>query len=182
MPPHDPRSDSELVAAVNAGDDDAFEALYHRYRDWVYRLAYRFTRNEADALDVLQETFAYLVGKFPGFRLTAQLTTLLYRVVRSQAVNRRRKRRPAEWTEAAFDLAVAPDRPDGPSSQADLAAVFRILPPAQREVLLMRFVDGLALAEIAEALAVPLGTVKSRMHHALATLRKDERTLRYFET
>ena len=60
------------------------------------------------------------------------------------------------------------------------AKVLAGLPEAHREVLLMRFVDGMSLAEIAEALSVPDGTVKSRLHNAAAALRKDERTVRYF--
>ena len=55
------------------------------------------------------------------------------------------------------------------------------LTPSQREVLLLRFVDGLALHEIAEASGIPLGTVKSRLHYALAVLRCDERTRKYFD-
>jgi RNA polymerase sigma-70 factor (ECF subfamily) len=51
----------------------------------------------------------------------------------------------------------------------------------QREVVLMRFVDAMSLAEIAEALEIPLGTVKSRLHKALASLRQDPRTRQYFE-
>jgi DNA-directed RNA polymerase specialized sigma24 family protein len=49
-------SDEELIAAANNGEPEAFETLYYRYRDWVYRLAGRFTFTDADALDVLQET------------------------------------------------------------------------------------------------------------------------------
>jgi RNA polymerase sigma-70 factor (ECF subfamily) len=63
----DQRTDQQLITAINAGDDHAFEALYYRYRDWVVRLAQRFTGNPDDVLDVLQETFAYLSRKFPGF-------------------------------------------------------------------------------------------------------------------
>jgi len=55
------------------------------------------------------------------------------------------------------------------------------LPPAQREVLLLRFVDGLSLQEIADALEIPLGTVKSRLHHALETLRQDERAKQFYQ-
>ena len=58
-------SDQELIELANKGDPNAFETLYYRYRDWVYRLAWRFTGNQQDALDVLQETFTYLLGKFP---------------------------------------------------------------------------------------------------------------------
>src|SRR6266550_7884842 len=88
----DPRSDSELIAALNSGDLSAFDALYHRYRDWVVRLAARFSGNDADALDVLQEAFSYLLRKFPGFRLTSAMTTFLYPVVKHLALATRRKR------------------------------------------------------------------------------------------
>ena len=56
--PHAASTDRTLVEAMNAGDEAAFAQLYSRHRDWVVRLAYRFTRNEQDALDVLQEVFA----------------------------------------------------------------------------------------------------------------------------
>ena len=65
-------SDQELIELVNEGDADAFEVLYRRYRDWVYHLAWRFTGSRQDALDVLQETFTYLLGKFPGLVLPPQ--------------------------------------------------------------------------------------------------------------
>src|SRR4030065_871281 len=88
------QSDQELIKLANKGDPDAFEALYHRYRDWVYRLAWRYTGNRSDALDVLQETFTYLLGKFPGFELTAAMTTFLYPVVKHISLaGRRRSRR-----------------------------------------------------------------------------------------
>src|SRR4051812_44311954 len=91
-PPDDPRSDLDLVAALNAGDASAFDALYYRYRDRVTRLALRFTNHDADALDVTQETFTYLYRKFPGFRLTASMTTFLFPVVRNLSLAARRKR------------------------------------------------------------------------------------------
>ncbi len=76
--PNDNRTDEQLIEAINGGDAGAFEVLYFRHRDWVMRLAMRFTGHHDDALDVLQETFSYLVRKFPGFRLTASITTFLY--------------------------------------------------------------------------------------------------------
>ena len=88
----DPRDDAGLVEAINRGDATAFEALYYRYRDWVVRLARRITGNDADALDVLQETFAYLLGKFPGLRLTARMTTFLYPAVKHLSLVARSKR------------------------------------------------------------------------------------------
>ena len=183
-PPHspDPRSDVELVRALNAGDSSAFDGLYYRHRDWVVRLAQRFTGNGEDALDVMQETFSYVFRKFPGFVLTASMTTFLYPVVKNLSIAARRKRtRTAQLPEG--DVRPDPAAPQGvdyDKQREELTAVLAGLPEGQREVLLMRFVDGMSLLEIAEALGVPEGTVKSRLHNAAAALRKDERTVRYF--
>ncbi len=175
-------SDHELVAALNQGDAAAFEVLYFRYRDWVAGLAFRLT-GEADIVpDVVQETFLYVLRKFPGFRLTAHFKTFLYPAVRNLAIAARQKgqryRCSAEelrhFEETAAAVAGAP-------LLSDLRAVLANLPEEQREVILLRFVDDLSLADIAEAVAIPLGTVKSRLHNALATLREDERTRNFFE-
>ena len=172
------RSDEELVASANAGDADAFEELYYRYRDWVYRLARRFTGDRNDALDVLQEVFGYLLGKFPGFELTASMTTFLYPVVKHTAYTVRRKNRRFESDEDG--MTEIPAGKVRETSRAELAEVLVSLADEQREVLLMRFVDDMSLKEIAAALKIPLGTVKSRLHHALKKLREDKRTKDYF--
>jgi RNA polymerase sigma-70 factor (ECF subfamily) len=181
-PRPDPRSDAELVRALNAGEPSAFDGLYFRYRDWVVRLARRFTGNDDDALDVLQETFSYVFRKFPGFVLTASMTTFLYPVVKNLSIAARRKRtRQAQMPEEdTRHDPPAPDEIDYARQREELSEVLAGLPEGQREVLLMRFVDGMSLAEIAGALGVPEGTVKSRLHNAIAALRKDERTVRYF--
>jgi len=168
--------DEELIGRINEGDAEAFEVLYHRYRDWVHRLAWRFTGNQADALDVLQETFTYLLKKSPDLRLTASMTTFLYPVVKHLSLNTRRKR-PANIDEEVLGAIPAPPAPD--SSRGELAAALAALSDEHREVVLMRFVDDMSLDEIAAALAVPPGTVKSRLHRALETLRTDPRTREY---
>jgi len=178
----DKRSDAELVAAANAGDARAFAALYHRHRDWVLRLACRFTGDRDAALDVLQDAFLYLLRKFPGFRLTARLTTFLYPTVKHLALARRRQQRAQLLQdEDAAELAAPGDDATSSHAESPLAAVLTGLPPAQREVVLMRFVDDLSLAEIAVILGIPVGTVKSRLHHALGALRDDPRTRHYFD-
>ena len=173
-----PPSDKELIDAMNRGEADGFEELYHRYRDWVVRLAYRFTGNHDDALDVLQETFAYLLRKFPGFRLTASMTTFLYPAVKNLSIAARRKSdRYASNSDALWDVPA----PEQGTPGGELAAVLSVLPEIQREVLVMRFVDGMSLSEIADALTIPVGTVKSRLHNALKVLKNDKRTLQYFQ-
>ena len=149
------------------------EALYFRYREYVYTLAVSFCRNEADALDVMQETFFYLFRKFPGFELTAQMRTFLYPAVRNLSIARIKKHRRAvplgdEQEELADGVPAAPDG----EPLAEFSAVLSRLSEEQRSVVVLRFVEDMELAEIAETLEIPLGTVKSRLHHAMANLRE----------
>ncbi len=182
-PPNPPerRRDELLILAINGGEHGAFESLYRRHRDWVLRVALRFCPDRHAALDVLQETFLYLVRKLPTLKLTGKLTTFLYPAVKNLAIEADRKRRraasatpPAETPVESLHLSD--------DARAGLAAAVAALPDPQREVLLMRIVDGMSLAEIALALAVPEGTVKSRLHYALSALRDDPRTGHYYGT
>ncbi len=178
----DGRSDPALIDAINAGDTHAFEVLYRRYRDWVISLAYRFTGDREASLDVMQETFTYFLSKVPGFRLTSRFKTFLYPVIRHTALAHRRK--------AGRESSSPPEVPSEPAGDAPSEAVeasreeiremMASLPESQREVLLLRFVDGLSLEEIGQAMEIPLGTVKSRLHHGLRTLREDPRTRNFF--
>jgi RNA polymerase sigma-70 factor, ECF subfamily len=175
-------SDRELITAINGGDAAAFEILYFRYRDWVTGLAFRFTGDSDAALDVLQETFLYVLRKFPGFRLTANFKTFLYPAVRNLSIAARRKAERYQASEEALQqLENAPAPISSDLASADLGTVLAALPEERREVVLLRFVDGLSLNEISEAMAIPLGTVKSRLHNALQALRQDERTRAFFE-
>jgi len=173
-------SDQELIELINNGDADAFEVLYKRYRDWVFNLAWRFTGSQQDALDVLQDTFIYLLGKFPGFSLTASMTTFLYPVVKHISLTVRSKNSRSTSDEDILSEITAPTLKENHSSRSELIDVLAVLPDEQREVLLMRFVDDMSLQEIATALNIPVGTVKSRLHHALQKLRDDRRTKDYF--
>lgn len=168
----DERSDVELLALAQAGDVAAFESLYLRHRDFVYRVAVRFAGNHAAAMDVSQEAFAYLLRKLPGLRLSGRLSTYLYPVVKHIALAGRRRsllgRRKIE--ERAFMLGST-SGPGNPGESGLLDAV-DALPEPQREVLVMRIVDGMSVEEVAAALGVPAGTVKSRLFHALAALRE----------
>lgn len=182
VPPSDSRTDAELIAAVDAGDEAAFSALYERYADWTLRVAFRFLRQREDALDVVQETFLYLLGRFPGFRLTARLTTYLYSVIRSLAITKLRRRRPATGGAGEDPLAAAAVDDAGLFAWAvddDLAVLLAPLTDAQREIVLMRFVDDLSPDEIAEALKIPVGTAKSRLHGAVERLRASPAVRRY---
>ena len=183
MAPHpsadDPRTDAALAAQAGAGDVASFEALYRRHRDWVAGLAFRFTGDRDAALDVMQETFLYLLRKLPTLRLEARLSTFLYPVVKHLARDARVKaKRAAEGNEELAKRTA--ERSGTENSLGGLETAVAGLSEEHRETLLMRFVDGMTLAEIAQALEIPLGTVKSRLHAAVTALRSDPRTREYF--
>ncbi|MFO7654137.1 MAG: RNA polymerase sigma factor [Candidatus Krumholzibacteriia bacterium] len=175
------------MRAIDGGDVAAFETLYLRYRGWTVRVARHFTGDDDLALDVLQETFSYLLSRFPGFELRARLTTFLYPAVRNLALRARERARRARGDTPLDDVArsTANGRPSPEASAElsarDLRAVLDGLPEGQREALLLRYVDGLSLEETAQALGVPVGTVKSRLHGALARLRADPAVRQYFD-
>ena len=171
-------SDPELVELCNDGSRSeavkAFETLYQRHRDYVTRVSLRFCYDREIAADVLQETFIYLLEKFPptgkGLVLSAQLRSLLYPVARNLTLSAIRRRRRDDPT-----TGVEPDRLPDPRSvnpqYENLARMVANLSPRHREVILLRFVDDMRLKEIAEALDIPAGTVKSRLHNAIRELR-----------
>ena len=173
--------DAELVAAINQGDHAAFEMLYRRHRDWAVNLAFRFTGDEALALDVMQETFLYLLRKFPGFELRASLRTFLYPAVRNLSIAARRKAVRCQADSGEDDvLSTIPAPAVAAGAGEVLAIVLGGLSEDHREALLLRFVDGLSLEEISSATGAPLGTVKSRLHNALKLLRESPHTRELF--
>jgi RNA polymerase sigma-70 factor (ECF subfamily) len=165
-------TDDALIAQARDGDEQAFASLYRRHRDWVIRIAWRITGSRDDALDVLQDAFTYLFRKVadPTFALSTTLRGFLYPTVRHLALDRRRRRSDVDVDDLADVLPAPPDPTTGTAHA--LRTALSTLPPAQREVVVRRFADDLSLQQIAEASGVPLGTVKSRLHHALAAIRR----------
>ena len=176
----DSATDLELIAAMNTGDEVAFEVLYYRYRDWVATLARRFTGSDSLANDVLQETFLYFLKKFPGFVLTSQLKTFLYPVVKNHSltvIGKVAKFQSGIEGQNVLDRLVAPA--SAACTTDDFNVMLAGLSEEHKEMLMLRFVDGLSMAEIASATGIPLGTAKSRLHHALSCLREAPNTREY---
>ena len=162
-------TDHDLIAAARAGDHAAFERLYRRHRDWAVAVALRFCGNREDALDAAQEAFLYVLRKLPKLTLTARFTTFLYPALKHLALDRRRKAR----RHPPLDGAAEPTHL--PAFGAGIEDLLEGLSALQREILGLRFTDGLDLNAIAEALGIPLGTVKSRLHNALKALKEKHR-------
>ena len=178
--------DAELVDLCNTGDRSdavaAFETLYARHKDYVLRVAFRYVGDADLALDVLQETFSYILKKCPppgeGLVLKAQLQTLLYVVAKNNALSILRK---ASKSDAGGE--IDPDELPAPGyrDSGDLAKLLQGLTPGQREIITLRFVDDQPLKDVAETLEIPLGTVKSRLHKAIQAMRKLPNVRDFFE-
>ena len=177
----EPTPDADLVEAIGRGDVSAFDELYARYRDWVFRLAYRFTGDERNAEDVLHAAFAHLLEKSPRLPLYLRLTTFLYPAVKRLSLSMLRDRGRTTVVDAILERLFSAKTTPEQSAQAELASGVALLPQEQRETLLMHSVDGMSLEEIGEALGIPEGTAESRLRKAIAALRGDPHARAYFE-
>ena len=164
--------DVELLDLMRRGDASAFGIFYARHRGWIVALARAFTGNHDDALDVLQETFVYILRKLPTLELRARARTFLYPVVKHLALDGKRRSRRQSSLEASHDLPAKTEPVADNLLETDVGSLLRQLPEDQVEVVWLRFVDGLDLKSIAGLLGIPLGTVKSRLHAALEALRE----------
>ena len=177
-------TEKELVRAAQRGDDSAFEELVRTYEKRVYHLALRMCGNVDDAYEVAQEAFLSAWKGMRFFRGDSSFSTWLYRLTSNAAIDfLRRQRRQGGSDGVSLDdedmfLEVADPAPS-PHQQAErlelrdaLARGLGALSPEHRQVLLLRELQGLTYEEIAAALELDLGTVKSRIARAREKLRK----------
>lgn len=175
-------TEQELVLAARRGDDSAFEELVRAYEKKVYHLALRMCLDQEDAFEIAQEAFLSAWRGLKFFRGDSSFSTWLYRLTSNAAIDYlRRKRRQGEGP-SLDDEETFIDPPDpGPSPQRRaenrelreaLDRGLRELSPEHRQVLLLRELQGLSYEEIAGALDLDLGTVKSRIARARDKLRK----------
>jgi RNA polymerase sigma-70 factor (ECF subfamily) len=177
--PPEGSSDSELVREAQRGSHAAFEVLVRRYSERAFRAAYRVLRDAEHAHDVVQEAFIKAYRGLRSFEQRSAFYTWLYRIVVNLALDRRRRERPGEqvpWDDEAgrqADLRAVVREPPSPETGSRRAEILRLvdegirrLPDGQREVLLLREVEGLSYEEIAATMKISKGTVMSRLHYA----------------
>jgi RNA polymerase sigma-70 factor (ECF subfamily) len=179
-------SDADLVTAAQQGDRIALGRLLERHQAKVYRFGMRMCRGEEDAKDVLQETLIAAARTLPDFRGASSLSTWLYTIARSFCIKQRRRSKFApesvesldagEGSKAALQLpdpGRTPDEAlDGRRLEAALDDAIGALEPKYREVLVLRDVEGLSAAEVAEVLDLSVEAVKSRLHRARVAVRE----------
>ena len=174
----DRRTDRELVYAARDGDMLAFDALFYRYRDGIFRLGLAITKDPSAAEEIAVDTFTRAHRALARLEPEGSLRPWLYRVAVNLAYNRRPRKNvvisPLE--DSANDALQSEER--YPAVIAEQAEVRRIvlaavdtLTPKHRIVVVLHYMNGLNLAEIAHVVDCPLGTVKSRLHYALRRLR-----------
>ena len=180
--------DADLVEALHRQETGAVEALIARYGDRAYRLAMRITGNRPDAEEVVQEAILSVVRKIDTFRGESAFGSWLYRIVSNAAYGCRRAQAsmeiPLEEVLPAFEehgrhaglLRDWSSSVDDPAVQKQLRDVLTSaideLPPHYRAAIVLRDVEGLSTADVADALGVTVPTAKSRAHRARLLLRE----------
>jgi RNA polymerase sigma-70 factor, ECF subfamily len=175
MPGDETSSDEELAPRFLSGDENAARILIKRYQRPLFGLLYRLTGNAADAEELFQEALYRALRAGATYDARRRFKPWLYAI----AVNLARDRAQRSSHRATPELRAAEDLPDGDPrehetewiARADVVRALAELPPSHRDVVVLRYFEGLEEAEIAEAAGIPRGTVKSRLHHALRKMK-----------
>jgi RNA polymerase sigma-70 factor (ECF subfamily) len=186
-----PPSDEELIRRARGGDRDAFGMLVERHQDRIYNAVLRIVGNTAAAEDVTQKVFVNAFLRIREFTGGSLFTTWLYRIAHNEAISNLRyegRRRAVSLDRTSSDE-EEPSLPEPPDMNADPAAAaerqedvemlhraLARLDPEDRSILVLREMEGLSYEEIASAMSIPIGTVRSRLYRAREALRKSLRS------
>jgi len=184
--------DEDLVRIAQTGDTRAFDELVRRYQDKVYRLSFKILRHEDDAAEALQDAFLSAFRGIKNFKVESTFSTWLYRIATNAALMKYRKRRDGhislEQSQSGDDEAETLQLPDLTTQplkdllDAETREVMEEgvskLPDELRTVFVLRDVEELSNAEVAQILDLTVAAVKSRLHRSRILLR--DRLNRYF--
>lgn len=175
---HTAADDSALMLRYQAGDVTAFETLYRRHKDPIYRYLLRLCRHQDTAEDLYQDVWGKIIKARASYRPTAKFTTFLYRVAHNCFIDhvRRNKRHEA-------DVELLPETISHPGEAPDVSTELSMarerlrtalldLPEEQRDAYLLREEAGLSIDEIAAVTGCNRETAKSRLRYAINKLRK----------
>ena len=175
-------AENALLERIAAGDRGAFAELVERYQKPVFALAYGFFRDRDDALEIVQEAFMRIHDKIGALRPEQSLPGWIRRLTHNLCVDRyrrlaRQRRRECgleEVPERHFAVLAGPAQEWGRSRRQEaIEQALDRLSPRQRSVFVLKYRQGLKLPQVAEAMAVSLGTVKALHHRALCRVRRE---------
>ena len=166
-----------LVERCRSGDEDAFQELVESYKNLVFALIARTVQNRSRAEDLSQEVFLRVHRGLPYFRGEARLSTWIYRIVGNVCVHGKPVTASIDGegghVEAESPAAGIVDRQFGDIELRDrLEKAITRLPPNYRLVIAGHYLEGMRYEDLAEALQLPLGTVKTQLHRAKQQLRR----------
>jgi len=189
------KDDAMLIGRAQRGDGDALDSLIRKHETRAYQYAYRLTRNAEEASDVVAEAFVRVYNAIHNFKGQSAFTTWLYRILTNCFLDIRKKERSRPFTslessgynvEGELERQVE-FRGRGPFEETErqakesaMQSAVSKLPEYQRAIILMYHIEMLSYEEMAMALDLPIGTVKSRLNRARISLReslKDQREL-----
>lgn len=182
------------MAAYRGGQVQAFETLLGRYRNPVFNFVLRFVRERSAAEEIYQDVWLKVIERSDDFRGDAKFSTWLYAIARNQCIDHQRRMRfrrhaPLDDPDGRTQGATAPTPAHNPGPSTEelaagghvrdrIAQAVESLPDEQREIFLMRHLQGLAFDEIAAIVGVSPNTVKSRLRYAMERLRLALKELR----
>ena len=179
-------ADSDLVSRALTGREDGFEELVRRYQRPIVSYVYRMVGDYDAALDLTQEVFIKVYGSLARYRSEYKFSTWIYRIAHNAAIDHLRRplsgRRVEELGRESpghgpyqRPLASTAPTPEQESERAERRAeieeVVRALPPAYRELIILRHAHDMSYDEIAEVTGLPIGTVKNRIFRAREAMR-----------
>jgi RNA polymerase sigma-70 factor (ECF subfamily) len=176
-------SDAAAVARARAGDREAFRVLVERHSRNIFRLAFRMTRSEEDAEDVVQETFLKAYRNLPRFAGHSEFSTWIHSIAAHCALDQLRRRAPrqartqrldADTADAAVSRDASPERAVyGSEVGRRVARSLERLSVMERTAFVLRHFEGRTIAEIGKTLGVRSGAAKNCIFRAVAKLRDD---------
>ncbi len=166
--------ENKLVLRAQKGDNDAFSELVSLYEKKIYNLALRMTRDREDALDLSQEIFIRIYKSLPLFKAQSTFSTWVYSIASNACIDftrRESKRKTHSIDEEEYfeipDLKYSPENSaENSELREQIVGAIDSLSPEHREVIVLRELNGLSYDEIADALDISPGTVKSRICRA----------------
>jgi RNA polymerase sigma-70 factor (ECF subfamily) len=173
----------DILERASEGDMGAFEEVYKAASGFIYNVAFRITRNNADAEEVTQDVFMKIYHNLKGFQFRSAFKTWAYRITVNTAINRYRKSIREENGRVDYD-SIIESLPGGYSTvegviqsdnEARLNALLGMLSPEYKSCLILREIEGLSYQEIAVALKIPVNTVRSRLKRAREALLDEAR-------
>jgi RNA polymerase sigma-70 factor, ECF subfamily len=178
--------ESTLVSLLKQGNEDAYGILIRQFKEKIYRIAYGITLDREESMDITQDVFIKIHQKINSFEEKSSLSTWIHRITVNQCLNwQRRWKRRFRWHHRSLDGIAAETYAELESQEAEphrqyeekeFEAVFhqavKAMPEETRVVFVLKELEGLSYAEIAETLNIKPGTVSSRLFTARKQLKK----------